>query len=41
MSASYVAYTGINDAIFTINLPYVKFGFGASKEVGFEAKKLG
>jgi len=41
MSASYVAYTGINDAIFTINLPYVKFGFGASKEVGFEAKKFG
>jgi alcohol dehydrogenase len=41
MVGAYVAYTGINDAIFTINLPYVKFGFGSSKEVGFEAKRLG
>ncbi len=41
MVETYVVYTGINDAIFTINLPYIKFGFGASKEVGFEAKRLG
>jgi hypothetical protein len=33
MVGSYVAYTSINDVIFTINLPYIKFGFGSSKEV--------
>jgi Alcohol dehydrogenase, class IV len=42
MQSIYLLNTGINETIFSINLPKnIKFGFGASKEVGFEAKKLG
>jgi len=39
--SSYIVYTGVNDSVFTINLPFIKFGFGVAKEVGYEAKRLG
>jgi len=41
MDASYLASTDANDAVFVINIPRVKFGNGSSKEVPYEAKKLG
>ncbi len=40
--ASYVTYSQFNDPVFTISLPQtIKFGYGVSKEVGYEAKRLG
>ncbi len=41
MPASYIAHSDINDSVFVINLPYIKFGLGAAREVGYEAKRLG
>ncbi len=38
----YVTYSPTNDTVFVISLPQtIKFGFGVSKEVGYEAKRLG
>ncbi|MGA8259772.1 MAG: hydroxyacid-oxoacid transhydrogenase [Arenicellales bacterium] len=36
-----IVSTSFNDAIFTINIPYVKFGIGATRDVGYEAGRLG
>lgn len=36
-----IVSTSFNDAIFTINVPYVKFGIGATRDVGYEAGRLG
>jgi len=41
MIAPYVSKTELNDAVFTINIPQMKFGIGATKEVGYDAKRLG
>lgn len=42
MSSSYIAYSPLNDTVFTLSLPQtIKFGFGVSKEVGYEVKRLG
>ncbi|BCU66908.1 alcohol dehydrogenase [Sulfolobales archaeon HS-7] len=38
---SYLVKTPLNDAVFSINIPQIKFGLGVSGEVGFEAKRLG
>jgi len=40
-NANYIAYTPTNDSVFVIEVPRIKFGLGAVKEVGFEAKRLG
>ena len=40
-SQSYLAYSEYTDSVFVINLPYIKFGLGASKDVGYEARRLG
>jgi len=38
----YVTYSPMNDTVFVLSLPQtIKFGFGVSKEVGYEAKRLG
>jgi len=38
----YITYSNSNDPVFVLSLPQtIKFGFGVSKEAGFEAKKLG
>ncbi len=40
--ASYLTYSDSTDPVFTISLPQViKFGFGVSREAGYEAKRLG
>ncbi|WP_338604552.1 hydroxyacid-oxoacid transhydrogenase [Sulfolobus tengchongensis] len=41
MSSNYIAYTPNTDSVFVIEVPRIKFGIGASEEVGFEAKRLG
>jgi len=38
---AYLAYSEVTDSVFVLNIPYIKFGMGASKEVGYEAKRLG
>jgi len=38
---AYLAYSEVTDSVFVLNLPYIKFGMGASKEVGYEARRLG
>ncbi|MFB6470171.1 MAG: hydroxyacid-oxoacid transhydrogenase [Vulcanisaeta sp. AZ3] len=39
--ASYIASSEVNDAVFQIELPKVKFGIGATEELGYEVKRLG
>ncbi len=40
--ASYLTHSNQTDPVFTISLPQViKFGFGVSREAGYEAKRLG
>lgn len=41
MQPSDLVSTPFNDAVFTINIPDVKFGMGATRDVGYEAKRLG
>lgn len=41
MRATDIVSTPFTDSIFTINIPYVKFGIGATRESGYEAKRLG
>lgn len=41
MDAAYQASTDINDSVFVINIPQVKFGNGSSRELPYEAKRLG
>jgi hypothetical protein len=38
---AYLAYSEVIDSVFVLNIPYIKFGMGASKEVGYEARRLG
>jgi len=40
-NASYTAGTPLGDSVFAISVPQLKFGMGATREVGFEAKRLG
>lgn len=39
--ASYIASSYLNDSIFQIELPRIKFGLGATEELGYEIKRLG
>lgn len=41
MDPAYLANTEVNDSIFVINIPQVKFGTGSSHELPYEAKRLG
>ncbi|BBD73803.1 alcohol dehydrogenase [Sulfodiicoccus acidiphilus] len=41
LDPAFLAYSPLNDAVFVINIPQVKFGLGSTKEVGYEAKRLG
>ncbi|HYW90918.1 MAG TPA: hydroxyacid-oxoacid transhydrogenase [Gammaproteobacteria bacterium] len=41
MRATDIISTPFTDAVFTINIPYVKFGLEATREAGYEAKRLG
>ena len=38
---AYLAFSDVTDSVFVINIPYIKFGLGASREVGYEARRLG
>lgn len=41
MDPSFLASSPLNDTVFVINIPQVKFGLGATRDVGYEAKRLG
>lgn len=41
MDVAYQTSTEINDTVSVINIPQVKFGTGPSRELPYEAKKLG
>ncbi len=41
MRSSDIVITPFTDAVFSINLPYVKFGLESTRDVGYEAKRLG
>lgn len=41
MSDSYLASSPLNDSVFMFSTPRLKFGLGATRETGFEAKRLG
>lgn len=36
-----IASTPFTDSVFTVNIPGLKIGIGATREVGYEAKRLG
>jgi len=41
MEPAFLAFSPLNDSVFVLSLPQVKFGLGATREVGYEAKRLG
>lgn len=41
MRATDIVNTPFNDAVFSINIPSVKFGMEASRDTGYEVKRLG
>lgn len=41
MRATDIANSPFTDSVFTINVPYLKFGVGATRDVGYETRRLG
>jgi len=41
MRSTDIVSSPLTDSVFTINVPYLKFGIGATQDVGYETRRLG